>query len=87
MELAEVVIGEIQSERSNNITHFLLKALVNPVSRRQCIRSVWFCFSIWDVVMRARSGIPLMIVFSAFTTSAGEYLDAASLKLPRFVTE
>jgi hypothetical protein len=40
MQLAEIVILEIERDRSFKVSSFLLKALVNRVNRRQCIRNV-----------------------------------------------
>src|ERR1044071_1281885 len=45
----------------HKLSYFLLKALVNRVSLRQCLRNVWFCFSTSLVEI-------IMILFSTFKT-------------------
>jgi len=40
INLAKVIVSEVQRDRSFKILTLLLKALVNRVSLRQCVRSV-----------------------------------------------
>jgi len=60
MELAEVVVSEVQRYRRSVVLGLFAEAIRELVSLRICIRMVRFWRSTWLVQIFARSGFPLM---------------------------
>lgn len=72
MELAEVVVSEVQRYRRSVVLGLFAEAIRELVSLRICIRMVRFWRSTWLVQIFVGSGFPLITTGIADTASAGE---------------